>query len=235
MLKVDFGKMLSEIWEYLVEHYLTLDFSRYNNLNISKTATTLSVIVIGLIFGCMLAAFFAVIQKNFGGIPVRRLLESEAHSPRDALTLEEMGLHKNPFVKFALKCFLAVKKTVAAVSIEERDPARLAAEKPKKSDSSDGDAATQFTKEDIENLASETLEKEPNMLFKKKKTRLSALAFYIPEGLRYRALFRFDKKGSSILHAVIAAVVFFLLIFILLYFIPNLLQMMDNIVGSFGE
>jgi len=235
MLTVDFGKMLSEIWEYLVTHYLTLDFSRYDNLNISKTATTLSVIVIGLIVGCMLATFFAVIQKNLGGIPVRHLLECEAHSKKDALTLEEMGLHKNLFVLLALKCFLAVKKTVAAVSIEERDAAKLAAEKPKTRAEADGEAATEITKEAIDSLAREALEKEPNMLFKKKKTRLAALAFYIPEGLRYRAFFRFDKKGSSIFHAVAATVIFFLLIFILLHFIPYLLQMTDNIVGSFGE
>lgn len=233
MLNVDFGKMFSEIWEYLVEHYFSLDLSRYDNLNISKTATTLSVIVVGLIVGCMLAAFFAVIQKNFGGIPVRLLLLREAHSPKDALTLEEMGIHKNIFAKFALKSFLAVKKTVAAVSLEERDAA-LSAKNEKKA-ATEEQSEEALTREAIENLASETLEKEPNMLIKKKKTRLAALAFYIPEGLRYRALFRFDKKGSSLFHAIAAAVVFFLLIFILLHFIPYLLQMMDNIVGSFGE
>ena len=235
MLNVDLGKMFSEIWEYLVEHYFSLDFSRYDNLNISKTATTLSVVVIGLVVGCMLAAFFAVIQKNFGGIPVRLLLLREAHSPKDALTLEELGLDKNPFAKLALKCFLAVKKTVAAVSLEQREEALMAKDGGDKPDKNEETAEAEITKDTIDTLASETLEKEPNMLFKKKRGRLSVLAFYIPEGLRYRALFRFDKKGSSLLHAVIATVVFFLLIFILLQFIPHLLQMADNIVGSFGE
>ena len=232
MLNVDFGKMFSEVWEYLVEHYFSLDFSRYDNLNISKTATTLSVVVVGLILGCMHAAFFAVIQTNFGGIPVRLLLSREAHAPKDALTLEELGIHKNLFAMFALKSFLAVKKTVAAVSLEERDAAR-SQKSEKKAVAEEKEEAV--TKEAIENLASETLEKEPNMLIKKKKAKISQLAFYIPEGLRYRAHFRFDKRGSSLFHAIAATVVFVLLIFILLHFIPYLLQMMDNIVGSFGE
>lgn len=233
MLNVDFGKMFSEVWEYLVEHYFSLDFSRYDNLNISKTATTLSVVVVGLILGCMLAAFFAVIQKNFGGIPVRLLLSREAHAPKDALTLEELGIHKNLFAFFALKSFLAVKKTVAAVTLEERDAARL--NKSEKKTVTGEEKEEAVTKEAIESLASETLEKEPNMLIKKKNAKLSALAFYIPEGLRYRAHFRFDKKGSSLFHAIVATAVFFILIFVLLHFIPYLLQMMDNIVGSFGE
>lgn len=239
MLSVDFNKMFGEVWEYVKEHYLNLDFSRYDNLNISPTATTLSVIVIGLTVGIFFAAFYAVFQKNLGGIPVRALLSSKAHGVKDAMTLEELSLSKSVFSRFALKCFLAVKKTVACVPIETRDAAKAEAEKKKKPSVFDNAPSISdtpdMTKEEIENLANETVRSEPNLLFKKKRIRLSEVAFYIPDGLRYRAEFRFDKKGTSFLWAIVTVVVFFVVLFLMLHFLPYIFQMIDNVVGSFGQ
>lgn len=236
MLSVDFKKMLEEVWEYLEEHYLNIDLSRYDNLNLTPTATTLSVIVIGIAIGVFFASFYAFFQKNLGGIAVRSLLSEKAHSVEDAMTLEELSLSNNLFVRFSLKFFLAVKKTVACVPVEERDAKRAEREKKKKpsvfQDATSSSEALEMTKAELENLANETVRNEPNLLFKKRKTKLASVAFYIPNGLRYRAFFRFDKNGSSFFAAILTVIVSFFVLFLLLHFLPYIFQTIDNVVGS---
>lgn len=237
MLSVDFKRMFGEIWEYIEEHYLNIDLSRYDNLKFTPTATTLTIIVIGITIGVFFASFYAVFQKNLGGIPVRALLSRKAHSAEDAMTLDELSLSNNLFVRFSLKFFLAVKKTIACVPIEERDAKRHEREKNKKpsvfQNAPSATEAPEMTKAEIESLANETVRSEPNLLFKKRRTKLSNVAFYIPEGLRYRAYFRFDKSGTSFAMAIFTAVVSVFILCLLLHFMPYIFQIIDNVVGSF--
>jgi hypothetical protein len=55
--------------------------------------------------------------------------------------------------------------------------------------------------------------------------------FYIPEDLKYRAELRFEQKGSGWLFVLLTVVVTPILASLICQFLPDLLQMCDNLIS----
>lgn len=64
-------------------------------------------------------------------------------------------------------------------------------------------------------------------------TDLSAARFYIPEDLRYRAEFRYEKKGSGAPVLILTVVLTVVAAALLCHFLPQLLGLADVILGIF--
>lgn len=64
-------------------------------------------------------------------------------------------------------------------------------------------------------------------------TNLSAARFYIPEDLRYRAEFRYEKKGSGMPMMILTVVLTVVAAVLLCHFLPQLLGLADVILGIF--
>lgn len=62
---------------------------------------------------------------------------------------------------------------------------------------------------------------------------LSAARFYIPEDLRYRAEFRYEKKGSGAPMMILTIVLTVVAAALLCHFLPQLLGLADVILGIF--
>ncbi len=58
--------------------------------------------------------------------------------------------------------------------------------------------------------------------------------FYIPEDLKYRAEIRFDKKGSGWLSVVLTVVLVPVIVGLICRFLPNILQLIDNLMTFFA-
>lgn len=66
----------------------------------------------GMYFGIFLACLLALYEKRVIGGFVRTLLKKEAFSPEKAMTLQELGYGKNPFVRGALRGKTALSSLV---------------------------------------------------------------------------------------------------------------------------
>ncbi len=57
--------------------------------------------------------------------------------------------------------------------------------------------------------------------------------FYIPEELRYKAEIRYARKGTDFISFGICVVIFIAAAFAAIYLIPDLIQLIDNFIGTF--
>ncbi len=62
--------------------------------------------------GIMIAGIMAVYNKRFLGNFVRKLIEEEAYTPYNAMTLEELGFEKNSILKYEIKRGVVFKSIV---------------------------------------------------------------------------------------------------------------------------
>ena len=61
----------------------------------------------------------------------------------------------------------------------------------------------------------------------------SVMHYYIPEDLKYVADVKFEKKGTGVHTLLLAFILVSALAIALLFLIPELLQMFDNMLGMF--
>lgn len=80
-----------------------------------SNASTLDLVAVSLFIAATAATVFVYLNKNIVGKVVRALIAAEANSPENALTLSELGLQKNIFVRLALKGKNGVRKFVNEV------------------------------------------------------------------------------------------------------------------------
>jgi len=80
--------------------------------NFLTNATAIEYIAVSLFIGATLASIGMFINKNVIGSVARALIERGASDPGSALTLSELGLSRNFFVKNALKGNGALRKLV---------------------------------------------------------------------------------------------------------------------------
>ena len=67
------------------------------------------------------------------------------------------------------------------------------------------------------------------------KYDFSTARFYIPEDKHFTASERFEKKGTSVLSALTITVVSIVLFWAIIKFLPDILQLLDNFVGSINS
>ena len=78
--------------------------------------TSTQLIVWSLFIGVIAAALAGYFIKAKFGVLVRKLLEKEIDSPEKAVTLEELGLQKNFFIKLGLKSHTNYKNMLVAIT-----------------------------------------------------------------------------------------------------------------------
>lgn len=73
----------------------------------------LNMILLSFVVGIVIASIAMIYHQMFLGGIVRKILENGAHSPENALTLEQLNINsKNIFVKFALRDNSTFRKIV---------------------------------------------------------------------------------------------------------------------------
>ncbi len=214
--------LFQELLEYFYKNYGNVNLGEYEHFGFSKTASTLTVIVFGMMLGVILASIFMVIQRKVAGQPVRRLLSMEALSPESAKRLSELGISEKR-LRFFFRHNLALRKTVACVPLSSDAPAVI----PKASNATDVDPALPNEELHIDCMTLPILYHLP------KNADLSQYGFYIPKELQNRAHFRYKTDGTSFRFAIISSIVFVGLAFLLLRFLPEFMQFLDNVIGFF--
>ena len=80
--------------------------------NYLNNVSTLELIAVSVFIAATASTVFTYINKNIIGKIVRALIAAGADSPESALTLAELGLKKNPFIRLALKGKNGLRKLV---------------------------------------------------------------------------------------------------------------------------
>ena len=187
----------------------------YENLGITGGGSMLPSIVVGIAIGFLIASCMAIFDRRVLGDFVRQVLSYECFSRESAKTLEELGYHKNSFVRGGLKNGATLRRVVKCVEeevfYEKVEAARVEFEK---AHADDGKRKPKF--------------REPKF-----KMDPSVMHYYIPEEMKYTADVRFEKKGTGVHTLVLSFVLIAAITVALLFLIPELLQMFDNVLGMF--
>ncbi len=198
-----------ELFQYFNEKYFTVQFGAYENLSVnSGVAAMAQTIVYAIAIGVILGAAIAVYTRSVLGGFVRALLKEGATSPENAKKLSQLGFFRNAAIRRELSRGVTLRKVVFCCEEE----AFLATRVANSQEESAGGAGKRREEKPF----------RPDFL---------TARYYIPEELRYRAEIRFEKKGSGwglFFGAVAIAIV---LAAVLGFFLPDVVQLMDNIVG----
>lgn len=197
-----------DIWDYIRETYLEVDFGSYKNFTITTQGATLSQIILAILFGCMLASFAAVYHRTYLGRMVRGLLKREAHDEESALTLTDLGLGHSGLIKYSLRSRTSALRKVVRYVGEERE------------DETDDET-------DDGTRVSRNGKNSPQMtdIIDYENAR-----FYIPEHLAAHAEVRYDKEGTGVRALVISAISCIALAVILIRFLPVLFRWADDLI-----
>lgn len=205
----------SALWQYFKETLWNPPDEYYEHINVgSNSFLSVRLIILGLCIGLSLAAFAAVFNKRVLGELVRRVLKAQALSPDDAKTLDELGYGDSYFAHLAVRRSTTVRRVVKCreeqAFIAEQNELRERHNERRKSDKS-------------------------LRAFKESSYKINTFTdrFYIPEELRYTAEFKFEKKGSTWLGAIIFTVIMAVLFVVALLYLPQILGMINSIVGTF--
>ena len=206
------NSLIHELLTYFNERYFTVEFGTYENFSLGTgTATTARNIILGLAAGIIVAAIItAHVRIGLGGF-VRKLLKTESLSPDSAKTLMELGYFRSSAIRRELAHGSILRMVVRCRETEESDKAELDTEK-----------------------TSPQVKKTHTGYQKAPKINFSTAHFYIPEDLRYRADVRFDKTGSSWRAVAMAVVLTVIFTAALCYFLPDVLQLADNLITMFS-
>ena len=76
-----------------------------SSINQILTSSTMSfeLVIWCTYIGCVIAAIMSLYYKRFLGAFIRAILDNEAFTPEDAMTLKELGFHNNSFIKYQLR------------------------------------------------------------------------------------------------------------------------------------
>lgn len=178
----------------------------YENFELYNPFISLELIVWAMFAGFVFAALLAVYNKRLLGSLVKRLIFEGCLSPDRAMTVTELGYGTDWFIKNALRTDAALLRFVKRV-----------------------DAPTEPSDEDgKENTSAPAKTRGGHDIID-----FSTARFYIPEELKYRAEVRYAGKGTDFVSFGICIVIFAAAAFAAIFIIPDLIQLIDNFIGSF--
>ena len=218
----DEPSLIEELWNYFVDRYFSMNFYEYNYQYISVgsfATTSLRGTIAAIFLGVIIAAAISMFQKRTLGDLVRAINRDECFTPDKAKTLSELGLIRNAAIKDNLRRGTALKRVVRCVGEQEY----LASQDEKKRALEEAAAAG-------DTQAATTLKKWKDIPY---RYHFDTDRFYIPEELHYGADIHFDKKGSSPLTFLFLVVGMVILLSVVLFLLPELLQLTDNMIGMF--
>ena len=201
-------------WLKILNDIFALDMGEYENLGFGDFAfVNLRGIIIGMVLGIIIAAYLSIFNRRVHGAFVASVIEQNASTPATAKTLSELGYMKNSAVRSAIKSGNTYRGILRCVEAEEYYFAReLARGEYEAQIAASGEKAAPFS--------------SPEFAYNFETAR-----FYIPEDKHFTASLRFEKKGTSILSAVIMTVISIILLWAILKFLPDIMQLLDNFVG----
>ncbi len=191
----------------------------YENFTFDNPTITLTVILWAMYAGLLIAIIASTYNRSYVGEAVRAIVKNECYSPDTALTLEELGIKASALRRYSLRDKTTVRKYIRIAngeeckSVKKRGKASLAVRKFFSMDTADA----------------------ANYDF-------SAARFYIPEDKKDTAEIRFGgrKKGvPGIIAFIVTAVLGLAVVLALMYFIPEILELLDDLVtyikNAFGN
>jgi hypothetical protein len=197
-----------------------MDWHTYNYSYISVSDAGLISIrtgVAALLLGVIIAAALSVFQKRTLGDLVRAIDREWCVTPETAKTLTELGMIRNTAIKNDLRHGRALRRVVRCAEEEAYNAAREQQHKQLIADAEAGDP-----------IAIATLKKWRDIPY---RLNFETDHFYIPENLIYGADNQFDKKGTTPLTLVTCIVVCVILLIAICFFLPEIIQMTDNMIG----
>ena len=197
-----------------ISDFFSLDLGNYENLGVSASQLSgMRSAIIAIYIGLIFASFASVFRRRTHGDFIRALIEADCLSPEKAKTLSELGFERNSAVKAAIKSSSAYRGMLFCVEKQEYDQkVTLKKRKYYLAAAESGEVCKPYT---------------PH----KYTYDFSSAHFYVPEEHRYNAEFRFDKKGSGLLSAILVSIASILLMWATLKLAPDILQFFDNFVG----
>lgn len=166
--------------------FFTIAEREYQSFTFDAGArTTVRNIILAFCIGIILAAIYMLYQKRVPGAIIRAYLHASAHDSASARTPEELGLTRNPLLRYELKHNLTLKRFLREA---DRKPGH-------------------------EELVEQAY-----------------VRYYIPEGLKYRAEIRYDKKGSGLFSLILTIVITVALGIAVIKLLPAVLGLFDNFI-----
>lgn len=203
-----------DIWDYIYYNVISPDPVYYPNLGLGKDAMPMvRLTIVGLLIGVLIASFAVIFDKRVLGAFVRKLLREECLSSESAKRLSDLGFASKHTIKNSLRRGTTLRSVVKCRE-EEEYYAKLAKEK-----------------EEYEQKRAED-PSLPEFIDVPYRVNADADHFYIPEEKKYTADIRFEKKGTSWITFVIALIVAVILFFVLIVSIPEILSLLDQLVGA---
>ncbi len=206
--------LITELWEYFVDTYFSPEMPSLDNISFGTgTMISLRMILIGLTFGLIFASFITIYNKRFIGSLVRKLLKEECLSADSAKTLSELGVSKNPLIRFSLRGGSPLSRWVKCVE-EDIFNAEMARKRE------EFDEAHKH-------------EKKPPKFKEISFTRnAKKMHYYIPEEKKHAADIKFDAKGANWVSFILVAVISILLCAFLSFILPDMIKMIDNFISE---
>ena len=203
-----------ELWAYFHDKYFSVSGGQYEHIHLgSSSVVTMQSIVWGLFIGIIIAAAIVCYDKNRLGAFVREVTRQQALWPDKAKTLSELGFERNGAVKQSLRSRNHLGRIVRCV---ERD--RYDAE--------------------VEAARAAYIEKngsDKDFSMPPYRINFEEDHFYIPDEEHYRAEVRYDNKGSSWRAFLLVVLIAGASIALLLFLLPDMLQMVDNLIDILLE
>ena len=205
--------LIEELWEYFVDKYFSIDLPYLENFSIeSGGLVSIRGIIVGMAIGIVIAAACTIYNKRYIGSFVRRVISCQCFDAASAKTLDELGYLKSAGVRGVIKSGGSLSRWVRCAEEDE-----FFAEIEKK--------RAQFDE------AHKDDEKKPEFVEPEFKRDLNTMHFYIPEEKKYAAEIRFEEKGANVGVFIVVVVAAILLCAFICYFLPDLLQMIDNFIS----
>ena len=182
----------------------------FENFSFDSPLFSMETVVWGLVIGVAVGASWAVLTRRTLGTFVKRLHKAEAADPASAVTLENIGMERNPILRLSLREGKALRKYALCANPEE-----CVIPRP---------APTGFSK-GIRRVFSLEEERTPVI-------DLTRARFYMPDGLRYEAEVRYDKKGTDIAGLIVSVVMLLALGLVVQWLLPELLSFLDRAISA---
>ena len=222
---------------YIKNTYFTVNFHIYEHISIGPSENEAAqMLIFGLAIGLIIAVILTSVTKKKLGAFFAKLIGEDCLSSENAKTLSELGEFRNASIRRQLAKGVTLRKFVKC---REED----AFWKNKKTVNQCNDEVNRCD-EVHENESSAPSRKPKSLLAAVKrfftgrdeddfKMDFTTMHFYLPEELKDRAEIRFvSRKGSGwlpVLLAILGAVFFTALT---CRFLPDILQLMDNIINQ---
>lgn len=182
----------------------------FENFSFDNPLFTIEIVIWGLIIGVGVGAVCSVLTRRTLGTFVKRMHKAGAADPASALSLENIGMERNPILKLSLREGKALRRYALCANPEECVIARP--------------APAGFSK-------------MMRRIFSFEETRppvidLTRARFYMPDEQRYEAEVRYDKKGTDLAGLIVSLAMLFALGRVVHWLLPELLAFLDRAISA---